>query len=122
MAAPPSHRSGTCGGSAIFWESSVIGLATHMAGRFSITARATMLHSSSGFWLTTVYGPADEARKDDFLQELAAAAPPPGQPWLIYGDFNIIYEARDKNNAITNRRIMGIFRSAIDRAELREIK
>ena len=69
---------GTHGGAAIFWDSSVVGLATHMVGCFSITAEATMLHSSSAFWLTTDYGPADEARKDDFLHELATAAPPQG--------------------------------------------
>ena len=81
-----------------------------------------MLHDGSWFWLTTVYGPVDDTRKDAFLAELAHAAPPSGEPWLINGDFNIIYEARDKNNLNLNQRIMGMFRTAIDRASLREIK
>lgn len=69
-----------------------------------------------------VYGPIDDARKEAFLAELVHAAPPLGEPWLITGDFNIIYEARDKNNLNLNRRIMGRFRKAIDYAGLKEIK
>lgn len=38
------------------------------------------------------------------------------------GDFNVIYEARDKNNLNLNRRIMGRFRMAINAAALREIR
>ena len=81
-----------------------------------------MLHDGSWFWLTTVYGPVHDTCKDAFVAELAHAAPPSGEPWLINRDFNIIYEARDKNNLNLNRRIMGMFRAAIDRVGLREIK
>uniref|UniRef100_A0A453CXW1 Endonuclease/exonuclease/phosphatase domain-containing protein n=1 Tax=Aegilops tauschii subsp. strangulata TaxID=200361 RepID=A0A453CXW1_AEGTS len=42
-------------------------------------------------------------------------------PWLALGDFNLIYEARDKNNLNLNRRLMGKFRAALNRAELFEI-
>lgn len=113
---------GTRGGAAIFWDSSKIAITTHAVGQFSITARASLPHSNTSFWITTVYGPADDARKDDFLDEMVRIRPPMGEPWLINGDFNIIYEARDKSNHNLNRRIMGRFRDAIDRANLREIK
>ena len=67
----------TCGGATIFWDSTIASIATHSIGLFSITAIVTLLRSGTSFWLTTGYGPADEARKDVFLLELAAAAPPP---------------------------------------------
>lgn len=38
------------------------------------------------------------------------------------GDFNISLKAQDKNNRNFNRRIMGSFRSMIDRLDLKEIK
>lgn len=95
---------------------------THAIGIFSITVSVSLVDSTSSFWLTTVYGPTDDSRKDEFLAEIARAAPPSGQPWLINGDFNLIYEARVKNNSNINRRIMGKFRAAIDAAGLREIK
>lgn len=41
---------------------------------------------------------------------------------MLNGDFNIIYEARDRNNLNLNRQIMGKFRAAIDHVCLREIK
>uniref|UniRef100_A0A453I1D0 Endonuclease/exonuclease/phosphatase domain-containing protein n=1 Tax=Aegilops tauschii subsp. strangulata TaxID=200361 RepID=A0A453I1D0_AEGTS len=90
-------------------------------GQFALTAKVTLAGNLTSFWLTTVYGPADDASKDAFLAELARTAPPPSEPWLINGDFNLIYEVRDKNNQNLNRRLMGRFRTAIDGAGLRQI-
>lgn len=69
-----------------------------------------------------MYGPTDENLKEDFLLELAGAAPPMGEPWLLNGDFNMIYQARDKSNSNINRRVMGRFRRAVDYGGLKEIK
>ena len=113
---------GTRGGAAIFWNSSMLTMQSHSIGQFSITAKVQTGGLGKDLWLTMVYGPSDEDRKDDFLAEIARVAPPIGQAWLINGDFNIIYEARDKNNSNINRRIMGKFRAAIDAGGLREIK
>ncbi|XP_073367969.1 uncharacterized protein [Aegilops tauschii subsp. strangulata] len=112
----------TRGGIAVLWDKSMVNFVTHAVGNFSITGKVSLIQDRLDFWLTTVYGPVDDTRKDDFLAEIAHAAPPQGEPWLLNGDFNIIYEARDKNNLNLNRRIMGMFRAAIDRAGLREIK
>ena len=120
MHCPLSNRSR--GGATIFWNSKLSTIASHVVGEFAITAKATLLQQSSSFWLTTVYGPTEDSRKPDFPNELARTAPPPSDPWLINGDFNLIYEARDKNNHHLNRRLMGIFRRAIDNAGLKEIK
>jgi hypothetical protein len=41
--------------------------------------------------------------------------------WLILEDFNLIYQAEDKNNSNLNRRLMGAFKAAIDDFNLKEI-
>jgi hypothetical protein len=81
-----------------------------------------MISSGSSFLLTVVYGPSINADKPAFLQELTATRPSVGTPWLILGEFNIIYEARDKNNTNFCRRLMGQFRAAIDASELKEMR
>ena len=69
-----------------------------------------------------VYGPQGEAAKLQFLQELKNIPPPVHNRWLILGDFNLIYQAEDKNNSNLNRRLMGAFRATIDHLRLKEIK
>lgn len=60
-------------------------------------------------------------RKEEFLHEMISIKPPPGTPWLILGDFNLIYKASDKNILNLNHRLMGKFRTALDECELMEI-
>lgn len=113
---------GTRGGAAIFWDKQIINITSHFLGSFSIMVRVEPLHSRDFFWMTNVCGPTHDGQKDMFLTELAAAAPPTGEPWLINGDFNMIYQARDKSNSNLNRRMMGKIRKAIDQAGLKEVK
>jgi hypothetical protein len=40
--------------------------------------------------------------------------------WAVAGDFNLILDAVDKNNAILNRRMMGRFRRLLNDLELKE--
>lgn len=42
--------------------------------------------------------------------------------WLINGDFNLIYQAQDKNNNILNLNMMRQFKRAIDELNLNEMK
>jgi hypothetical protein len=42
-------------------------------------------------------------------------------PWLIAGDFNLIYKAEDKNNQRLNRRLMGKFRQLLQDLELSKL-
>jgi endonuclease/exonuclease/phosphatase family metal-dependent hydrolase len=71
--------------------------------------------------MTTVYKPVEESDKPGFLAELAAIKPMGSTPWIALRDFNLIYEARDKNNTNLNRRLMGQFRRTLDECELLEI-
>ncbi|KAE8766455.1 Histidyl-tRNA synthetase [Hordeum vulgare] len=65
---------------------------------------------TNSYSLSTVYGPTDEARKDDFLVEIARVAPLVGVAWLINGNS----KARDKRNYNIKCEIIGKFRAALD--------
>jgi hypothetical protein len=57
----------------------------------------------------------------EFLAELLQFHDASPGPWLLGGDFNMIYHAQDKNNDRLDRRSMRRFRSFMDRAQLEEI-
>jgi exonuclease III len=113
---------GTRGGVAIFWNASILSISNPVLRDYSITVSVSILRSGTSFSLTSVYGPSVDEDKPAFLSELVACKPPPAVPWLIVGDFNLIYEARDKNNLNLCRRLMGQIRAAIDSAELLELR
>jgi hypothetical protein len=72
------------------------------------------------FMLTVAYGSADDAGKPAFLDELQTLKPHNQTPWIVVGDFNLIYQASDKNNLHLNRRLMGTFRQSLNTCELFE--
>jgi hypothetical protein len=59
------------------------------------------------WWLTCVYGPQGNERKVQFLQELHEIRSICHRPWMIAGDFNLIYKAEDNNNGNYNTAMMG---------------
>ena len=80
----PAH--GMRGGPTILWDKLVADVVSHHLGSFSITVRVEPKVAGDPFWLTMIYGPTNEAQKEGFLAELAAAAPPDGEPWILNGD------------------------------------
>jgi endonuclease/exonuclease/phosphatase family metal-dependent hydrolase len=56
-----------------------------------------------------VYGPLDANAQQAFLNELAALRSSLLGPWLLCGDFNMIYRTADKNNDRLDRRCMRRF-------------
>jgi hypothetical protein len=72
------------------------------------------------FLLTVVYSTSDDVAKEKFLDELLSISLNSQVQWVVLRDFNLIYEARDKNNLNLNRQLMGSFRRALDRCELFE--
>jgi hypothetical protein len=68
-----------------------------------------------------VYGPQVNQDKILFLQELRDIRNHCAGPWLVAGDFNLIYRNEDKNNANLNRAMMGRFRRWIDDMAVSEI-
>jgi hypothetical protein len=60
-------------------------------------------------------------QKLQFLQELRLVRQACTGPWAVGGDFNLIYQAEDKNNSNLNRVMMGRFRRLINDLELHEV-
>jgi hypothetical protein len=79
------------------------------------------LMSGQLWWFTGVYGPHQDNLKLAFLQELGVVRNECEGPWIIAGDFNMIYRAEDKNNSNINRPLMGDFKNWINSLELKEI-
>ena len=78
-------------------------------------------NGDDGCWLIVVYGPTDHALKEGFLSEFEGLATTCTGPCLICCDFNLIYQAQDKNNARLNCRLMQRFRRTIDALQLAEL-
>jgi exonuclease III len=74
-----------------------------------------------GWWITVVYGPQADPDKVQFLDELLQFRASVTSPWLLCGDFNMIYMAADKNNDRLDRRCMRRFRSFINVAQLEQL-
>jgi hypothetical protein len=74
----------------------------------SIEVRPKWLTQS--FSLIAVYGPIEDEVKPIFLDELGSLKLASQTPWIVMGDFNLIYKAKDKNNLNINHRLMGCFR------------
>jgi exonuclease III len=92
-----------------------------MRGRFSLSAKISLIEAAEKWWLTCVYGPQLEEEKIFFLDELRQVKNGCQGTWMVCGDFNIIYRAHDKNNSRLNRRMMNHFQRFIDEVELLEL-
>jgi hypothetical protein len=110
---------GTRGGILFAWKPDYITGSDHDFRRFSVTTR--FAHGDNSWWLTTVYGPHTDDEQVEFLNELRDIRATHNGGWIVMGDFNMIYQACDKNNPNVSRRSMGRFRRAIDDLELREL-
>jgi hypothetical protein len=92
--------------SSLLWRSRVWSSSHHHhPSPHSLTVRLQDVSSASSppWWLTSVYGPHTEAEKLEFLQELYVVH---AGPWLMCGDFNLIYRSVDKNNSRINSKLI----------------
>jgi hypothetical protein len=71
--------------------------------------------------LTVVYGPQGDQEKNAFLQEIRQIKAARIGPWLLCGDFNLIYKVEDKSNGHLNRHLMGKFHRLLQDLELSEL-
>jgi exonuclease III len=111
---------GTRGGILLAWKSRAVSITDPMFTTNSITAKVSTA-AGTPWWLSVVYGPQDDADKIAFLQELRDVRAACTGPWLLCGDFNLIYQDEDKNNGNLNRRMMGRFRRLLNDLVLKEI-
>lgn len=114
---------GTKGGILLLWDETVLSVTDVQIGAYFLSATVAFRNSSDPktFKLTTVYGPNRNNHKDAFFLELTSQKPPPGTKWLVNGDFNQIYRARDKNRANVDRNRLVRFRNTLNACELKEI-
>jgi exonuclease III len=111
---------GASGGILVAWRNSVGTTGETRVDEHSISVQFR-LQDGQTWWLTCVYGPQGSEEKIHFLQELRDIRSAAHGPWIIAGDFNLIYKVEDKNNNNYNRAMMGRFRRLIDDLGLRDI-
>ena len=72
------------------------------------------------FTITTVYGPSQDERKEDFIAELSKLGSRNG-PVIIGGDFNLVRGPMDKSNGIVDFNWCDKFNNWIDNCGLLEL-
>jgi exonuclease III len=110
----------TRGGIIVAWKSRMVQLDSAHIDVNSVTARVTPPEGAP-WWLTCVYGPQLDVDKIAFLDELREVRRSHPGPWVLCGDFNMIYRDEDKNNDNLHRRMMGRFRRFLNDCALKEI-
>lgn len=111
---------GASGGILIAWRNRVGAIG---ASRLDSHSASVQFCPDNGiaWWLTCVYGPQENQDKIQFLQELRDIRTQCAGPWLVAGDFNLIYKGEDKNNSNLNRAMMGRFQRWITDMAVAEI-
>jgi hypothetical protein len=89
--------------------------------RCSVSVKIKHASGGNDWWLTSVYGPVVNTEKPVVLEELCQFQLTHAGPWLVAGDFNLIYQAADKNNDRLNKRPMGQFHHFLNDSVLKEI-
>ena len=90
--------------------------------RFFLSAKvANTATPQDCWWLTVVYGPQADQEKVEFLDEFRQFRMTADGPWVLCGDFNMIYRTEVKSNDCLDRRCMRRFRAFIDAVELEEL-
>ena len=112
---------GTRGGILLLWDENLLDAFDFVTTAYCISATFCIRASGSCFKLTSVYGPTDSSCKDAFFAGLLSHKPPTDVAWLVAGDFNQIYRARDKNKRNVNTSRINRFRSMLHSCELKEI-
>jgi hypothetical protein len=55
------------------------------------------------------------------LQELVQIGSSTHMPWVVNGDFNLVYDASEKSNGHVNRRLMNKFRHTLNSLALQDM-
>jgi hypothetical protein len=108
---------GTRGGILLAWKGTVCRVITSQIDTYSISVQIESAEGSP-WWFTGVYDPNLDNLK--ILQELHNVCAACAGPWVVGGDFKLIYRMEDKNSNNVHRAMMGCFRSFFNDLELRE--
>jgi len=110
----------TRGGILIAWRDGSFMVNHHRVHRHSVSVLFSN-NEDLAWWFTGVYGPQRDVDKLAFLEELREVRANCPGPWMLAGDFNMIYCSEDKSNENINRAMMGRFRRFVNDLELKEI-
>jgi len=110
----------TRGGILIAWRDGSFMVNHHRVHRHSVSVLFSN-NEDPAWWFTGVYGPQRDVDKLAFLEELREVRANCPGPWMLAGDFNMIYCSEDKSNENINRALMGRFRRFVNDLELKEI-
>ena len=111
---------GTRGGVLVAWKGGSCQAVASRVDNFSVSVLFAEPEGRN-WWFSGVYGPQGDDEKVLFLQELRNIRALCNGPWLVAGDFNLIYQVANKNNANLDRAMMGRFRCFLDDNDLLEI-
>jgi hypothetical protein len=105
----------------IAWLCASWSVSSVSTGSYSITARVKHNGGGPEWCLTLFYGLTVGADKSTLLAELRMIRKYKPSPWLLSGNFNMIYIAKDKSNGRLDRRWMRQFHSFLNDVVLKEI-
>jgi hypothetical protein len=105
---------GTRGGIIVAAKFSLFALQQPILSANSITVRVSDLRSNNYWIFTGVYRPQNDLDRKMFLRELKRIKQTIHSPWLIIGDFNLIYKDQDKSNGRLNRNLMLTFKKVLN--------
>lgn len=86
---------GSRGGVLTAWDSRLLSLSTSMDPRFSLTTTLSSTTTDLVFFITNIYAHSLTA---EFVADMTSLALTVSGPWLIAGNFNLIYFPHEKNN------------------------
>jgi hypothetical protein len=112
---------GQSGGILIATNSSILQISSSSATNHSISAKVYDHRNNKSWMFTRVYEPQGNLEKKMFIRELKHLRQSAMPQWLIMGDFNLLYQESDKNSGHIDRRMIHIFRRALNHMEVKEI-
>jgi exonuclease III len=112
---------GSAGGVLLAWRCDFWAVSDVSRGLHSLNAKISGSSLATPWWITVVYRLQSDTDKVAFLAELRQFGATVSGPWMLCGDFNMVYRAQDKNNDRMDRHCMRRFRAFLNQARLDEI-
>jgi exonuclease III len=110
----------TRGGVLVAWQENCFRAISHRVLRHSVSVEF-QAEGEQAWSFSGIYGPHRDTEKPGFLHELREVRSLCNGPWMLAGDFNMIYKPEDKNNNNVNWALMGRFSRFVNDLELKEI-
>ena len=112
---------GKSGGNLCGIKKETLEVVSWTVGKFCLQATLFDINLKCVWALITIYGAAQDDKKEEFLCELASMCSHLQVPYIVGGDFNILRESFEKNKTLNRPPYMDKFNSIIQSLNLREI-